>query len=138
MFSRTRAFMAATLWQCGRGAGVGPARGRRSVLAPDVELVRLVDEVGATLAVSDEPAEERRTQVADPVDVRDDFHRPDSGQEAVELTADQHVLASERGDGSGQPWRGSEDLAVQTVGSLRDVDVLPEVAGELHRGDMDT
>jgi 8-oxo-dGTP diphosphatase len=44
----------------------------RSGLAPDVELVRLEDEVGASLAVSDEPPEERRAQVADPVDVGDD------------------------------------------------------------------
>lgn len=44
----------------------------RSGLAADVELVRLEDEVGAPLAVSDEPPEERRAQVTDPVDVSEE------------------------------------------------------------------
>lgn len=40
---------------------------------PRCELVCLEDKVGASLAVADEPPQERRTQVADHVNVNDDF-----------------------------------------------------------------
>ena len=87
--------------------------------------------------MTDEPPEERRTQVADSVDVFYDVWCRHSSKQAVDLTADQHVFASEAGYCAGQAWRGLEEVAIQPVGTLRDVDVFTNVARELHQRNVD-
>ena len=55
---------------CRTGVGCGDIS---SGLAPDVELVGLVDEIGASLSMSDEPPQDRHAQVANSVHVLDDL-----------------------------------------------------------------
>ena len=117
---------------------VGVGGGIDSGLAPDVEVVGVEDEVGASLSVSDESPEERRTQVADSVHVRGDVWCRHSGQQVIDLTADQYVFASEAGCRIGQARRSLEEVAIEPVGTLGDVDVLTKVARELHQSDVNT
>ena len=56
------------------------------------------------LTVTDESAQERRAQVMHAVHVVDDVRNGHSPHQAIDLTAHQSVLASEAGDGIGQPW----------------------------------
>ena len=79
--------------------------------------------------MSDESPEERRTQVADSVHFLVYVWCRHSGQQVIDLPADQYVFASEAGCGIGQSWRGLEEVAIQPVGTLGDVDVFTKVAG---------
>ena len=123
------------LWLAGglRETGTGLCSG----LAPDVELVGLEDEIGASLAVSDESPKQRRTQVANPVHAPSDVWCRHSGEQVIDLTTDQHVFVGKAGYGVGQPRRGLEEIAIEPVGTFCDVDVLTKVAGELHQRSVD-
>ena len=113
-----------------RTACLGVARAvgyvRLSGLAPDLGRVGLVDQIGPALPVADEPSEQRRAEVTNSVHIRFDFR-------VVDEISDQSVLAGQASYRAGQSRRRPEQFAVQPVGTLRDVDVLPDVGGELYK-----
>lgn len=116
----------------------GRAGRTRSGLAPDVDLVCLEDEIGAALSVAHECSEERRAEISDSVHVLHHVRWCHPAQQVIYPACDERMFPGEAGYGTGQSWRGIKEVAIQAVGTLRDVNVAPEVAGEFHERNLDS
>lgn len=114
------------------GTGVGRHAGDGlSGLAPDVRLAGLVDQVGALLAVTDQPSEQRRAKTANTAHAFGGFRPAHTCRQTVDESFDLHVLAGQPSPRTGRSRRGRDDPAVQPIRTLSDVDVLTKVPGQL-------
>src|SRR5262245_9527524 len=113
----------------------GSVRERGPLLdAADVHVVRLPDQVGATLTVSDHRAHEPLEVVAGLFE-RPRFH-PDidlleAGDRLLDLLDDLRVLLTEPSDVALEPWGTLQDLVVEAVRLLGHDHVLPEGVADL-------
>ena len=107
-----------------------------SCLAPDVELVCIVNEVGPALTVADELTEQRRAETANLLCVGA-VESAGACQQVVDQYSDLRVFVGKAGYGVGQPRRGLEESTVQPARTLGDIDVFVEVGGESDERNVD-
>ena len=86
--------------------------------------------------MSDEPPKQRRPHVADPVHFADGDGCRHSGEQVIDLTTDQRVFVRKAEHGVGQPRRGLEEIAIQSVGTLARSRCAHESRRELHRSSV--
>src|SRR5215207_432836 len=104
--------------ECGAGYMTAVLR-----LAADVDVVGLVDQVEAALAMADQVGEQAHGVVTHGLDGVGAMGLGALGQAAADAVGDLGVLAAEPGDAVGQAGGVLHDLVVEAAGGLGDLDV---------------